>query len=1099
MRSKTRSALKLLVPAILVGFALELWYVGALPRSMDSQQTLIFSSERFVPGTEASLRLLVNDVGMDKPVEGAAVTMSLRADASDDGILLFEGVSDAAGNVPVSFRVPAEASGAHQLILEVESDAGRDRIELQIQIEPHFRLSLATDKPLYQPGQTIHMRALAFRSFDVTAARDATIDFLVRDPKGNRVFRKSVNASEFGVGAADFDLAEAAAHGAYELSASLGESRTVTTVEVRPYVLPKFRILLSTDRSFYAPGQRVEGTLEATYFFGKPVARARVQLEAVRYGAKRTAIVDLHGRTNAKGVYRFGFDFPQAVVGSESPSDSREAVLEATVIDQTEHTEQTVAPLLVSDQAIAIEAVALSGRLWQGVENEILVRTTYPDGAPAQTDLEIDADFDFHRSLSTSPLGVAVLRIEPPHRFSELTIEAHDGRGATAKRKIAFRIENGALALRTDRAVYFTGETMNLTIRAKYDGTVYVDIVKDGQTVGTYSAGAKLAVDVSSDWYGTMEVHAYMITPERIVHDSRVIVVDRANDLGVDVAADKDAYRPGASAAIELRTTSRSHDLPVQTALGLSIVDESVFAGKDWAPGAAKLPFLLDTRLLQRARKTQGFRLPSIDAGAQEHRRVQDAIAKALWTDVYGIGLAMRVDTYEEKKEAITQAQANGLGLLAGMVLLGVAVTLLGVWWTVISDLRGSGVVLRSLVGTANWAACWCWRRLRFFLFGEFAMEMPFALTLPVGFVLVSIALAVYARKRETEPIRALSLLMGGVSAWCLLFLLLAFAGGHWVHRDPPFTPVLESILEPFMVLATVTPLALILYGQKMWAESRRAAGWLVVLLGSFPLLVIPGSFLAEITEGLSNQMVFHLIVPDTPAESSSGATPLESETPPVRQHFPETLYWNPELVTDASGTARIEIPMADNITTWRLTALATSADGRLGVTTYQIPVFQDFFVNVELPRALTQGDEVHVPVSVFNYRQEAQQVRLSLDPQSWFEPLGSSERTLTLKANDVGVVHFPIRARELGRQRFQVTARGPKASDAVARELQVLPQGKEVRGTESDWLDQDRTIAITVPPDAIPGTSRAEVKIYPGPLAQGVEGLEKILRLPHG
>ena len=254
MRSKTRSALKLLVPAILVGFALELWYVGALPRSMDSQQTLIFGSERFVPGTEASLRLLVNDVGMDEPVEGAAVTMSLRSDASDDGIFLFEGVSDAAGNVPVSFRVPAEASGAHQLILEVESDAGRDRIELQIQIEPHFRLSMATDKPFYQPGQTIHMRALAFRSFDVTAARDATIDFLVRDPKGNRVFRKSVNASEFGVGAADFDLAEAAAHGDYELSASLGESRTVTTVEVRPYVLPKFRILLSTDRSFYAPG-----------------------------------------------------------------------------------------------------------------------------------------------------------------------------------------------------------------------------------------------------------------------------------------------------------------------------------------------------------------------------------------------------------------------------------------------------------------------------------------------------------------------------------------------------------------------------------------------------------------------------------------------------------------------------------------------------------------------------------------------------------------------------------------------------------------------------------------------------------------------------
>jgi hypothetical protein len=41
--------------------------------------------------------------------------------------------------------------------------------------------------------------------------------------------------------------------------------------------------------------------------------------------------------------------------------------------------------------------------------------------------------------------------------------------------------------------------------------------------------------------------------------------------------------------------------------------------------------------------------------------------------------------------------------------------------------------------------------------------------------------------------------------------------------------------------------------------------------------------------------------------------------------------------------------------------------------------------------------------------------------------------------------------------------------------------------------------MALDISQRAVPGTARVEVKVYPGVLAQVVEGLEKILRLPHG
>src|SRR5207302_435940 len=62
---------------------------------------------------------------------------------------------------------------------------------------------------------------------------------------------------------------------------------------------------------------------------------------------------------------------------------------------------------------------------------------------------------------------------------------------------------------------------------------------------------------------------------------------------------------------------------------------------------------------------------------------------------------------------------------------------------------------------------------------------------------------------------------------------------------------------------------------------------------------------------------------------------PAQATAPPrVRSYFPETLLWKPELITDDQGVLPpLSIHLADSITTWRLSASAVSADGRLGAT----------------------------------------------------------------------------------------------------------------------------------------------------------------------
>ena len=141
------------------------------------------------------------------------------------------------------------------------------------------------------------------------------------------------------------------------------------------------------------------------------------------------------------------------------------------------------------------------------------------------------------------------------------------------------------------------------------------------------------------------------------------------------------------------------------------------------------------------------------------------------------------------------------------------------------------------------------------------------------------------------------------------------------------------------------------------------------------------------------------------------------------------------------------------------------------------------------------------MPVGVFNYLPSRQTVRLELAQADWFELLDEAVKEIKIAANEISVVYFRIQAKQFGLQPFQVTALGSKMSDAIQQEVHGLP------GRQADPLHRLRppdpgtpvSQAVTIPAEAIPGTQKLWVKIYPGMLSQVVEGLDSILRMPNG
>jgi uncharacterized protein YfaS (alpha-2-macroglobulin family) len=1150
-------------------FIAALWaitsYVNHLPERLSQHETLVFGQDRFTPGSQAALRVVVRDSKDGAPLPGAQIRVSLQPQGGGKKLLVFDGTTNANGNANIQFDVPADLAAEQNLVVETRSSLGSDAIERPVQVARDYRLLLSSDKPVYQPGQVIHLRLLALGSFDRFPAAGQPVSLTIADGKGNKVFRKTLTTSDFGVAAVDFTLASEVNTGAYKITATLGNTISEKTVTVENYVLPKFDIQIQTEKPFYLPGERVQGSLKADYFFGKPVAGGVVQIQGFTFDVQQNQVFSLEGQTDETGTYTFEFDLPEYIAGSDLEGGLGRFYLQATLTDLAQHSETRDLSLPVSGSTLVIDAIPEGGQFRPGVENILYILTSYPDGAPAETRLQLTFyENGQSRSIETGPYGLAEVRFTPANPYQQFAIQANDAQGHTAQRDFYFEGEyvEESVLLRPEKPVYRVGEAMRLAILTSQPrGSVYLDIVREGQTVSTRSVEvdqgqAEVIVDLTPDLYGTLELHAYKILRSGVItRDTRLVVVDAAEDLsinlGLGLPAGSDSYRPGESAKLDFQVAGQG-GAGVKAVLGLAVVDEAVFALAEQDPGFAKLYFLLEQELLQPKYDLHGYSLPDLIQGVPVSSQpaleaIEDAAQASLADEAarsFGPHVQAFSLTASSRQDAVQRAYALqeryylGLSKALYLLLLILPLLVIGLVGFALHRERSLGrslvtlaffiltLALVLLSGASQAGLPWSERLLRPLI--EFIDQLSgddallFVACLALAGPLAYLALAVAAWRRKDA---ALGWSLGLVFIFITVLVALVSVAMQ-AEFNPDEGIILAGVLAMFLLpLAFLLRAAGFVWSRRLLASAAALglAGFLVVgpILLAYaaasssapnagfaggPVLVEEGIVEAPMPAPMAMMPAPTAAAqlarePEKSQEGAARDASAAAEPPRLRQYFPETMLWMPEAITDEQGRLNLEVPLADSITTWRVTALASSQDGRLGSLSAPLRVFQDFFIDLDLPVALTVGDEIAVPVGVFNYLPEAQNVRLELAQGDWFELLAESSKEITIAANDITVVYFRLRVIDFGRMPLKVTAWGSRMSDAIQKEVRVYPDGKPLSYTQSDRLTPGETVqqTVTIPAEAIPGTQSLLVKIYPGVLSQVVEGLDSILRMPNG
>ncbi|MEQ8226147.1 MAG: MG2 domain-containing protein, partial [Candidatus Eremiobacterota bacterium] len=549
----------------------------------------ILGQTDFLSGGNGGLRIIALDEHGKKTLEGVKISINFISDKEKKE--LFSGITDFSGSVNSSFKIPSTVAGKAKLSVIASRDTEKKEIAFDVNINKSYQLLLTTDKPLYQPGQTINLRLLALKRPDMEPVSNMPVMFEIADAKGNKVFKHEGKLSAFGVASAKFNLADEVNMGEYHIKAIAEQEETEKNVTVKRYVLPKFNNSIKSDKDYYQPGQTVKGTVEARYFFGKPVSDGEVNITFSTFDVQENKLSEISGKTDKEGFYTFEYKVPDYFTGL--PLEGGKALLDMkiTVTDRAKHQEIIYKSLPVVKDAVQITVVPESKSFIPSVENVVYILTNYPDGSPARTTLNVTLDGKTEK-VKTDDTGFAEVYVKPEHENTSYEITCYDDHGNSASSKGVFQSAGGEqILLRTDRALYRAGEAIKLNVfSVTSEGTAYVDIIRDNQTILTKAIDIKsgkgnLEWTLTPDCAGSLTLHAYRITPDgQIIRDTRKIVVSSANDLDISVSMNKGVYLPGEDGEIKFKVADKSGK-PVQSVLGVDIVDESLFALADRKPG----------------------------------------------------------------------------------------------------------------------------------------------------------------------------------------------------------------------------------------------------------------------------------------------------------------------------------------------------------------------------------------------------------------------------------------------------------------------------------------------------------------------------------
>lgn len=726
--------------------------------------------------------------------------------------------------------------------------------------------------------------------------------------------------------------------------------------------------------------------------------------------------------------------------------------LKATVTDTSNNRETEEKSVFASDLPLEISVKAEGGLVYPGISNEIYVFVSKPDGTPVKTYLKIYGDATLE--IATDENGMASFFAKPVlNDILRITVEAME-----YDLIVPFNLEvsnNWAdVLIRPDKPVFNENEAIPLSIMKQRDGKVWIYAVKNGQiitAVGTEEDKTELVLPKGT--YGLIDLVYGFHLPERVpAHNivaSRSIFIRPEKALNLAISMEDKVYAPGENITLSFEAKDQKGN-SLDSAILLTISDEALLS-------LADNDVTLDNIKLALSQVADERGIDAEELYEAILSNSSDAVLASLMLNENGYKPEARGKNYDHREKRQSLITSTALWLVVGMIAI---------------------IALLCI------------------LFKKFRAALLYILGyLPVLFVSAYIAAQVYWHVPYQWENACIIIIL-------LFFLLAYIALAYLFHRSVKRDNHLKYVFVPIYIYVSIAVIFILMIAG--CSSTNKVESPMMGVQESAP------------TRSLDISDAFKDIFRSPSGEASSGATTggaapntaAEKKeasgdyaaVEKIRRRFMEVMVFHPEIEAKG-GKASVTVPLADNITTWNIQAVANSLEGNIGSGTGSIRVFQEFFVDFDTPWNLAVGDEAGIPVTVSNYLKQPQKVRLQVHQGDWFEVTdGRYTLEMDLDSEERKLVYIPIKVKKAGMQKLRVDAAGQQMADAVEKDVRVYPAGllrQEIAAI--GLVEKEATNQVFFITPDIEEARNIRVKLFPSSMAQVVEGLESMLRFPDG
>ncbi|CAN5917296.1 hypothetical protein BH11MYX4_BH11MYX4_39610 [soil metagenome] len=195
-------------------------------------------------------------------------------------------------------------------------------------------------------------------------------------------------------------------------------------------------------------------------------------------------------------------------------------------------------------------------------------------------------------------------------------------------------------------------------------------------------------------------------------------------------------------------------------------------------------------------------------------------------------------------------------------------------------------------------------------------------------------------------------------------------------------------------------------------------------------------------------------------AHTAGGGDSAGEESLDTRKNFVETAAWLPDLVTDGDGRVKTKVKLPDNLTEFRMTAVAVDDVGGGGTSESSFVVTRPLLLEPIMPRFALRGDTFEAAAMVHNNTDAPVAAQVTV---------AGERRDVTVPPRSRARVAAPVSTTRAGTRtmRFALAVAGV-LKDEVAVPLRVDQPGIDEHPVASGVFGDKQEIHLAIPGDAI-------------------------------